>query len=42
MTCETSDPFFNSYERGKFGVTEPHPFPHLVDEHGVPRLPGSR
>jgi hypothetical protein len=27
---------------GRFGVDEPHPFPHLVDEHGVPRVPGSR
>lgn len=32
----------NSYERGQFGVTEPHPFPDLVDENGVPKLPGSR
>ncbi len=31
-----------SARRGRFGVDEPHPFPHLVDEHGVPRAPGSR
>lgn len=32
----------NSYRRGEFGVTEPHPFPDLVDENGVPKIPGSR
>lgn len=32
----------NAHRQGVFGKDEPHPFPDLVDEQGVPKIPGSR